>query len=398
LTTGENAGIVVGEGRWKPGEVIMSIQGAVIETAGIGAFPGRQVKRSRRAGRPAGNVFDDGDAAIVPTYLKQMGSHRLADKSEEHDLGRRIQKAREALARLARRLPRGRRSELLGGEAEIPPQVRDWPIDRVELFCDRLDTLAGVDPSVAPLAKRARSHRSEMDEARRRLIHANLRLVVHIAKRYTGRGIPFLDLIQEGNIGLMKAVEKFDYERGNKFSTYAFWWINQSIERAIADKARMIRLPVHFDEKRKKVKAAGRDLARELGRDPTTSEIAERLGLTPARVEEILSVVSDPESIEASSDEDRALLHRIEDANAASPLERTEERALQERVKASMADLDEREKVILRLRFGLDSEGPHTLEEIGRVIGLSRERVRQLEAQALGKLRRSPALLAVRGA
>jgi RNA polymerase primary sigma factor len=360
--------------------------------------PGRRTKSSRRSGRPGANVFDDGDAAIVPTYLKQMGSHRLADKSEEHELGRRIQKAREALARLARKLPRGRRAELTGGEAGIPSQVRDWPIEQVETFCDRLDTLAGVDPSVAPLAARARTHRRDLDEARRRLIHANLRLVVHIAKRYTGRGIPFLDLIQEGNIGLMKAVEKFDYERGNKFSTYAFWWINQSIERAIADKARMIRLPVHFDEKRKKVMTASRDLARELGRDPSTAEIAERLDLTTTRVEEILSVVSDPESIEATSDEDRALLHRIEDPSAASPLDRTEGLVLRERVKESMGDLEEREKLILRLRFGLDSEGPHTLEEIGRVIGLSRERVRQLEAQALRKLKGSPALVAYEGA
>jgi len=375
----------------------MSIQGAVFASTAFGEVPRHRATPARRAGKVGVGASDDGDSAIVPTYLRQMGSFRLADKSEEHELGRRIQRAREALALLAGRLPRARRAELLDGADVELPEGRDWPLEQVERFCDRLESLAGFDPALASLARRARPYKRELDAARQRLIQANLRLVVHIAKRYTGRGVPFLDLIQEGNIGLMKAVEKFDYARGNKFSTYAFWWINQSIERAISDKARMIRLPVHFDEKRKKVRAASRDLARELGREPNPAEIAERLGVTPSRVEEILSVVSDPQSIEASSDEDRALLHRIEDPTAASPLDRTEEHALRIRVRESMDALEDREQVILRLRFGLDSEGPHTLEEIGRVVGLSRERVRQLEAQALGKLKRSPALSALEG-
>ena len=173
--------------------------------------------------------------------------------------------------------------------------------------------------------------------------------------------------------------------------------LGRSIERAISDKARMIRLPVHFEEKRKKVRAASRDLVRELDREPSSAEIAERLGLTAKRVEEILAVVSDPQSIEASDDDDLALLHRIEDPSVTSPHDQTEGLALRERVKESMDVLEDREQVILRLRFGLDSEGPHTLEEIGRVVGLSRERVRQIEALALGKLKRSPALLALEG-
>jgi len=381
----------------EPGEVIMSIQGVVFEPDAIREAPRRTATPARRGGKTGVGAFHDGDSAIVPTYLRQMGSFRLADKSEEHELGRRIQEARDALARLAGRIPRARRADLLEGADGELPEGRDWPLERVESFCDRLESLGRIDSSLAALARRARPHKRKLDAARQRLIQANLRLVVHIAKRYTSRGIPFLDLIQEGNIGLMKAVEKFDYARGNKFSTYAYWWINQSIERAISDKARMIRLPVHFEEKRKKVRAASRDLARELDRKPSSAEIAERLGLTAERVEEILSVVSDPQSIEASDDDDLALLHRIEDPSGISPHDRTEGLALRERVKESMDVLEDREQVILRLRFGLDSEGPHTLEEIGRVVGLSRERVRQIEALALGKLKRSPALLALEG-
>jgi len=378
----------------------MSIQGIVSQTSSPGGGPGRRALRARsRRSSSAGAAFQDtGDATIVPLYMSQMGSFRLADKEEERTLGRCIQESCEELARLARKIPRTRRAALLSDSGGTPPRLgQDWSFEQAVGFCDRLDCLAQIDPTVASLADRARKPRRDLESARLRLIQANLRLVVHIAKRYNGRGIPFLDLIQEGNIGLMKAVEKFDYARGNKFSTYAFWWINQSIERAISDKARMIRLPVHFEEKRKKVRTASRDLARALGREPTSAEIAERMGLTAKRVEEILSVVSDPQSIEASDDDELALLHRIEDPSATSPHDRTEGLALRERIKESMDILEDREQAILRLRFGLDSEGPHTLEEIGRVVGLSRERVRQLEAVALGKLKRSPALLALEG-
>jgi RNA polymerase sigma factor (sigma-70 family) len=378
----------------------MSFQGVESQTNGSGEGAGRRAVRTRspRSSSAGGTFHDTGDASIVPLYLRQMGSFRLADKKEEHTLGRCIQESCEALARVARRIPRTRRTAVLGDSAEMPPRSgQGWSFEQAVGFCERLDCLAQIDPTVTTLADRARKHRRDLESARRRLIQANLRLVVHIAKRYTNRGVPFLDLIQEGNIGLMRAVEKFDYARGNKFSTYAYWWINQSIERAISDKARMIRLPVHFEEKRKKVRTASRDLARELDREPSSAEIAERLGLTAKRVDEILSVVSDPQSIEASDDDDLALLHRIEDPSATSPHDRTEGLVIRERVKESMDVLEDREQLILRLRFGLDSEGPHTLEEIGRVVGLSRERVRQLEALALGKLKRSPALLALEG-
>lgn len=270
-------------------------------------------------------------------------------------------------------------------DLSVPPGVKiNDPVRMYLKEIGRVDLLSAEEE--IKLAKRIEDGD---EEAKRRLAEANLRLVVSIAKRYVGRGMLFLDLIQEGNMGLIKAVEKFDYTKGYKFSTYATWWIRQAITRAIADQARTIRIPVHMVETINKLIRVQRQQLQDLGREPSPEEIGKEMDLTPEKVREILKIAQEPVSLETpiGEEDDSHLGDFIEDQDATAPSDAAAYELLKEQLEDVLDTLTDREENVLRLRFGLDDGRTRTLEEVGKVFGVTRERIRQIEAKALRKLR-----------
>ena len=311
-----------------------------------------KIKKIKR--RPKGAAAKDGALAAMDVddtiglYLREVGRVPLLTKDEEVWLAKRMEKAesaREELASRKRVYPRRRR--VLGTTIE--------------------DGLA----------------------AREHLVTANSRLVISVAKKYIGRGVPFLDLIQEGNIGLLRAAKKFDYHRGHKFSTYATWWIRQAVTRAIADQGRTIRVPVHMGDQINKLLRVSHALTQKLGRDPTTEELAELLGVPPKKVEDMVQVARRPLSLEMPTDDvdDSMLGDFIEDKDSPAPADAATQSTLHNHIQDALSGLPPREVRILQLRYGLLDGESYTLEEVGRKMGVTRERVRQIEAQALGRLR-----------
>ncbi|MFI9273731.1 RNA polymerase sigma factor [Kitasatospora sp. NPDC052896] len=287
-------------------------------------------------------------ADLFRQYLREIGRIRLLTAAEEVELARRIE---------------------AGLFAEQYLHDHGLPTGRLADELDQLVVLGRI--------------------AKRRLVEANLRLVVSVAKRYVGRGLTMLDLVQEGNLGLIRAVEKFDYVRGYKFSTYATWWIRQSMSRALADQARTIRVPVHVVELINRVLRVKRGLLQERGGEPTAAEVAAALELSVERVREVLRLAQEPVSLHTpiGEEEDVALGDLIEDADAASPAESAAFLLLREHLETVLAILGERERMVVELRYGLSDGRPRTLEEIGALLGVTRERIRQIESKTLAKLR-----------
>jgi RNA polymerase primary sigma factor len=341
----------------------------------------------------------DVDALKAPTndpvrmYLKEIGKVPLLTAAQEVDLARRIE-AGEFATELSDLVYQDERvdNKRLRAVVESVIAIRNHQVEK-------FGKVEGIGRDKIAKSWKAKT-REDLDDflrrverdgqlAKKKLIEANLRLVVSIAKRYVGRGMLFLDLIQEGNLGLIRAVEKFDYSKGYKFSTYATWWIRQAITRAIADQARTIRIPVHMVETINKLVRIQRQLLQDLGREPLPDEIGKQMGIGADKVREILKVSQEPVSLETpiGEEEDSHLGDFIEDSDAVVPVDAASFILLQEQLESVLHTLSEREKKVIQLRFGLLDGHPRTLEEVGREFGVTRERIRQIESKTLSKLR-----------
>jgi RNA polymerase sigma factor (sigma-70 family) len=345
---------------------------------------------------PAGGA---GGVDGLAVYLREAGRVPLLDSRLEARHARDLARSRRALRSLARDARRGPLAGLVAEARGRPPGRGTWPLDQVDLFCRDLTRALSArrDRRAAYLLAEARRHKRCLDRARDELILANLRLVVFIARKYPHPEPPLPDLIQEGNLGLMRALDRFDPARGNRFTTYAYWWIKQAIDRAIGNHARTVRVPVHIQDKLSRIRRVAASLRTRHGREPSTDEIAPEVGLDTSTIREIKQYVGHTKSLE---DSEQALDHlkTLPDPKSVSPFEHAASRQRRRVVGEALRALPEQERQVLRMRYGLGRAAPTTVKEVGAALRLSRERVRQLERSALERIKSSPYVERLAGA
>lgn len=330
------------------------------------------------------------DAGPFTHYLRELRSAPPLDREVECGRAVELRQAREGFAECISRLPGHCREYLLEGDGRGPQRGWKWSLASVESCAARMQSYEELfdDPDADLIFDQAREFKRKIDDARDTLILASLRFVPFVARHFTHHGIPFMDLVQEGNIGLLRAVERFDHERGYRFTTYAYWWIRQAISKAIVEKSRTIRLPESVRATLQQLRRVSYEMGEKLGRHPASHEIAERMNMSSEKIDELLTIMLDPASLEnfGGENDGTSTSGVFADSRTPSPLESALSREERAGISAALDGLDPREQHIIRLRFGIDRDACHTLEEIGGMMNLSRERVRQLEKRALSKI------------